>query len=75
MADFYSKAPVDTKASKVIKPNVGLKAKLFGKHNTPKFSDVVGSNNPKIAKKIAKAKLRNLSIKAKLKNIWKQLSN
>ena len=75
MVDFYSKAPVDTKASKVIKKNKGLKAKLFGKHNKPKFSDVVGSNNPKISKKIAKANLRNLSIKAKLKNVWKQLSN
>jgi len=74
MADFYSKAPVDTKASKVIKKNKGLKAKLFGKHNTPKFSDVVGSTNPKIAKKVAKANLRNLSIKAKLKNVWKQVS-
>ena len=27
------------------------------------------------SKKIAKANLRNLSIKAKLKNVWKQLSN
>ena len=71
MVDFYSKAPVDTKASKVIKKNKGLKAKLFGKHNKPKFSDVVGSNNPKISKKIAR-KQELKSLKAKLKNIWKQ---
>ena len=78
MVDFYSKAPVDTKASKVKKKNKGLKAILFGKYNSPQFRDVIGLRQPlktNVAKKIAKANLRNSAIKAKLKNVWKQLSN
>ena len=70
------KAPVDIKGSPVLNKK-SLKAKIAkmtgGKQVT--FRDVVGSNNPRIAKAVAKGNLFSNSVKAKLKNVWKQLSN